>query len=109
MTVSEVYEMLESPGFPVAYDHFEEGETPDLPYLIYCYTGTHDFKADDMVYLRINALEIELYTEQKDPESEQKLEDVLKSYGFICKKSEGYLEAEDMYKVLYETEVIMDE
>ncbi len=105
MTESEVYEMLESTGFPVAYRSFKEGEAPDLPYLVYYYPRTHDFKADDTVYLRVNVLNIELYTGQKDLESERVLEDVLSENGFICEKSEGYLESEEMYEVLYETEV----
>lgn len=108
MTDLEVKNMLEETGFPVSYHHFEEGEVPALPYLIYLYPGTNDFSADGVVYQGINQLDIELYTDKKDVKTEKRVEAVLKKHGFFYKKTEGYIETEKMYEVLYEMEVLIN-
>ena len=35
MTLEELAGMLEKTGFPFAYDHFAEGESPDPPFICY--------------------------------------------------------------------------
>lgn len=108
MTEREVFQMIESIGFPTAYHHFEEGQEPEKPYLVYLYPGTNNFAADGTVYQGINRLDIELYTERKELESEKRVEAVLKEHGFFYEKTETYLESEKMYEVLYEMEVLID-
>lgn len=108
MTDPKVKSMLEEIGFPVSYHHFEEGEAPALPYLIYLYPGSNNFSADGTVYQGINRLDIELYTDKKDYDAERKVEAMLKKHGFFYEKTEIYLESEKMYEVLYETEVLIN-
>ncbi len=108
MTESEVFQMIKSAGFPVAYDHFEEGQEPEKPYAIYRYPGTNNFPADGVVYQDINQLDIELYTEIKDLEAEKTMEAVLKEHGFFYERTESYLSTEKMYEVLYEMEVLIN-
>ena len=67
MTYENVIEMLEEAGLPLAYDHFAEGESPEPPFLIFLFPGTDNVFADDTVYQRIDELNIELYTDKKDP------------------------------------------
>ncbi|QNM06570.1 hypothetical protein [Qiania dongpingensis] len=105
MMEKEVYQMVKEAGYPVAYDHFEEGQSPDPPFIVYRYPETHDFAADGVVYHRINKLDIELYTDKKDLEAEKKVETVLKQHGIFYEKTESYLASEKMYEVLYEMEV----
>nr|DAY91499.1 MAG TPA: tail completion protein [Caudoviricetes sp.] len=109
MKDQEIKQMIESAGFPVTYHHFEVGEEPETPYAIYLYPGTNNFAADGVVYQTISKLDIELYTDHKDFEAEKKLEAVLKEHGFFFEKTEGYLESEEMFEVLYEMEVLIDE
>lgn len=109
MTENEVRAMVEKTGFPTAYHHFAEGQAPGLPFLVYLYPKSNNFSADGIVYQGINKLDIELYTECKDPEAERKVEAVLKEYGFFYEKNETYIESEKMYEVFYETEVLIDE
>ena len=109
MTEQELYQMVKEPGFPTAYHHFEEGQSPDPPFLVYLYPGTNNFSADGTVFQGINQLDIELYTDKKDLEAERKVEAVLKKHGFFYEKTETYLESEKMYEVLYETEVLIHE
>ena len=109
MTEREVFQMVKSIGLPVAYHLFEEGKSPDPPFLVYLYPGTNNFYADGTVYQGVNQLDIELYTDKKDLEAEKRVEAVLKKHGFFCEKTETYLESEKMYEVIYETEVLINE
>lgn len=109
MTEKEVFQMVKEAGFPAAYHHFEEGQSPDPPFLVYLYPGTNNFSADGAVYQGINQLDMELYTEKKDLEAEKKVEAVLKKHGFFYEKNETYLESEKMFEVIYETEVLINE
>lgn len=108
MTEQDVYQMVKSIGLPAAYHHFEEGRSPDPPYLVYLYPRTDHFSADGVVYQEVNQLDVELYTDKKDLESEKRVEALLKEHGFFYEKTETYLASEKMYEVLYETEVIID-
>ena len=109
MTEREVFQMVKSAELPAAYHHFEEGQSPEPPFLIYIYPGTNNFSADGIVYQGINELDLELYTVKKDIEAEKKVEAVLKEHGFFYEKNERYIESEKMYEVLYEMEVLINE
>ena len=50
MTLEELAGMLEETGFPFAYDHFAEGESPDPPFICYLLPGSDNFSADGRVY-----------------------------------------------------------
>jgi len=106
MTYENVIEMLEEAGLPLAYDHFAEGESPEPPFLIFLFPGTDNVFADDMVYQKIDELNIELYTDKKDPETENLIEDILIAHELPYEKSEVWIESEKMYEVLYQTQMI---
>lgn len=105
MSYEEIVTMLQNIGLPFAYHHFAEGESPDPPFLIYLFPGSHNFGADGGVYFKVNTLDIELYTDKKDPESEESIEAILDATGFFYDKTESYIEEEKLYEVLYEMEV----
>ena len=106
MTYENVIEMLEEAGLPLAYDHFDEGESPEPPFLIFLFPGTDNLFADDTVYQKIDELNIELYTDKKDPETENLIEDILIAHELPYEKSEVWIESEKMYEVLYQTQMI---
>lgn len=106
MTYENVIEMLEEAGLPLAYDHFAEGESPEPPFLIFLFPGTDNVFADDTVYQKIDELNIELYTDKKDPETENLIEDILIAHELPYEKSEVWIESEKMYEVLYQTKMI---
>lgn len=108
MTEQEIFEIIKTVGFPVAYHHFEEGQEPKKPYLVYLYPKTNNFSADGIVYQGIFQLHIELYTKEKDVEAERKVEAVLREHGFFYERTEGYITSEKMYEVLYEMEVLIN-
>lgn len=105
MTKANVVVMLGEIGLPFAYDHFAEGEAVNPPFLVYLYPRANNFAADGEAYYKKDRLQIELYTDKKDIESEEKVEAVLDKYGFFYSKSETWISSEKMYEVLYETEV----
>ena len=53
----------------------------------------------------MNLLDIELYTDIKDPDAEALVENVLDAAGIFYDKTESYIEEENLYEVLYEMEV----
>lgn len=105
MSWEEIEEMLEEVGLPMAYHHFEPEGAVDPPFLVWLIQGSNNWGADGSIYCKISQLNIELYTDEKSPELEEKLERILDTRGIFYNKTEGYLEEEQMYEILYEMEV----
>ena len=97
--------MLAETGIPFAYDHFAEGESPETPFICYLLPESDNFSADGRVYFKIDVLHIELYTDEKSPEMEQRLEAVLDAHGFFYDKTEVWIDSEKLYEVLYSFEM----
>lgn len=93
-------EFLEQTGLPVVYHHWEK--PPDLPYLVYLYTDSDNFGADDRVYSKADNYDVELYSDIKDPATEKIVEDLFDEYDIYYEKSEVWIESEKMYEVIYE-------
>lgn len=105
MNHDEVMEMMREMELPFAYDHFAEGESPEPPFAVFLYPSADNFSADGIPYYKKNRLSIELYTDLKDTDLEQKTESVLEKHGLFYGKSEVWIESEHLYEVLYEMEV----
>jgi hypothetical protein len=105
MKYEDIIEMLEELNIPFAYDHFEEGESPDPPFLVFILPQSENFHADDMVYAKFDELVIELYTDAKDPQLEERIESVLAEHELIPERSEVWIDTEKLYEVRYEMTV----
>ena len=57
------------------------------------------------MYFRISEVRVELYTDQKDPDVEAKVEAVLDAAGIFYNKSEVWIQSEKLYEVLYSMEI----
>ena len=97
-------QLMEEIGLPFAYDHFAEGESPDPPFITFLLPGSDNFSADGKVYLKINEVHIELYTDEKNPETEALVEAVLDAHEIFYDKTEVWIESEKLYEVLYSFE-----
>ena len=97
MTHEEVKALVEEMGLPYAYDHFAEGESPDPPFICFLYPKAENFGADNLVYYHFNRLDIEVYTDYKDPDMEATIEEVLTSHELYYEKSEVWIETEKTY------------
>ena len=105
MTYEEIHDMMQEIGLPFAYHHFAEGESPSPPFLLFLSTGANTFGADDLVYYSFKQLDVEVYTDKKDPALEEKVETVLTQHEIYYTKTEVWIESERLYEVLYELEV----
>ena len=105
MTYEQINGMMEEMGLPFAYHHFAEGESPAPPFLLFLSPGENTFSADNYMYFSFKKLNIELYTDRKAPETEKKVEEILKKYQIFYNKSEIWIESEKLYEILYEMEV----
>ena len=102
--MDELISIMEGIGLPYAYDHFAEGESPAPPFLCFLCPSSNNFGADGGVYYKADEVNIELYTDRKDPEAEQQIETVLDAHGVFYDKTEVWIESEQLYEVLYSFE-----
>ena len=105
MTHEEVMQMLDETKIPYAYHHFAEGESPEPPFICFLFPGSDNFSADNIVYAAFENLNIELYTDEKNPELEAGVEAVLTAHELFWQKSEVWIESEKLYEVLYQMTV----
>ena len=103
--MEELLSILGETQIPFAYDHFAEGESPNPPFICYLLPGSNNFAADGKVYYKISQVNIELYTDRKDPAVEQKLEDALDAASIFYNKTEVWIDSEKLYEVLYQFEM----
>ena len=103
--MEELLQIMQEIDIPSAYDHFAEGESPDPPFICYLCPGSDNFGADGKVYYKIDEVSIELYTDEKSPATEQKVEAVLDKHGIFYDKSETWIDSEKLYEVIYEFEI----
>jgi len=110
MTLTELRIALESVNDgafqnKVAYRAFPVGAAPALPFICFQETESNNFLADSKVYHKITDVDIELYTEDKDPSTEEALESMLNSKLLVWSKSEVYIESEDVLQIVYEISI----
>ncbi len=109
MTYEQISNMIAGIGLPYAYDHFEEGEAVDPPFICFMYPGRDDFHADGVNYAKITELRIELYTDNKDFDLEEAVEAALESADIgYSKLGPTYISSERMYVTTYEMSVMLD-
>ena len=94
MTYEQIHDMMQEMDLPFAYHHFAEGESPNPPFLLF-----------NNRYFSSKQLNIELYTDQKQPELEEQVETVLSQHEIYYTKTEVWIASEQLYEVLYEMEV----
>ena len=80
-------------------------QSPRPPFALFLSPGENTFGADNLMYHSFKQLDIELYTDRKSPEAEERLEDVLRQHNIYYTKTESWIESEKLYEVLYEMEV----
>lgn len=106
--MDKLLEIIAEIRIPSAYDHFAEGESPAPPFICYLIPGNDNFAADGKAYFKAEQVHLELYTDKKDPETEQMVEAVLDSHGVFYDRTEVWIESEKLYEVLYYFETEAD-
>ena len=100
MDEATLFAMLKTTGLPVAYHHFESPPTP--PYIVYLFSYSSNFGADNKVHSQADNYQVELYTKTKDPAAEALLEGLFDANDIYWDKTETYIDSEGLYQVLYE-------
>lgn len=99
--MNELTGLIKEMGIPFAYGHFAEGESPSPPFICYLLPGSNNFSADGKVYHRINRVRVELYTDCKDPQTEEKVTAVLDKHGIFYDQTEVWIESERLYESVF--------
>ena len=102
MSKEQSEEILNEVGLPYRYHHFEVEEAVEPPFICWIVPDSQNFAADGKVYFKSNNVNIELYTDFKDFELEENIENILEQKEIFWEKTELYIESEKMYEVLYE-------
>lgn len=108
MTPQEVNSMVESVGIPSAYYQFADDTGQQPPFICFFYGGSNDVNADNINYVRVERLYIELYTDQKDFALEAKVEKTLNDNGIVFAKSQDYIDTERMHVTVYESDIVLE-
>ncbi|ABJ09625.1 aminopeptidase [Bacillus phage 1] len=104
MNLDELNTILKQTGFPVAYSHFGKPQKP--PFITYVVAYSSNFGADDKVYQDIENVQIELYTDKKDLEAEERIKAVLDANSLYYETTETYIPSERLYQKVYEVRLL---
>lgn len=103
MTERELYEQLQTTGLQVAYRAFDESDVPEMPFLVYFFDRSNNFAADGLVHQKIDHYQVQLFTKEKDPDTEALVEAAL---GFTFWQKEEFEEDDEACtRIVYEVEV----
>lgn len=103
MKLHELYEQLDSLGYPVAYGHFKEKQLP--PCIVYKVIDTSTFNADDIVLYERLSVDVDLYTADKDLELENKIKNMLRAHEIAWDYSEVYIAESQAYQCSFAIEI----
>jgi predicted ABC-class ATPase len=107
--MNNLYNLLLSTGYPVAYSNFKSKGLPEPPYIVYFRNNSNNISSDDKVHGKSNVFQIELYTKYKDLEAEKKVEDVLNVLNSEYTTDEDYIDSEEVFQVVYTLKLIEKE
>lgn len=108
MTYKDINKMIKKLKIPFAYYSFPNNIAPEPPYIVFNYPQNDDFGADNINYVSIDVLNLELYTSTKDFNLEKQVEAMLNEYGFFYEKSETYINKENLYQITYVSEFVSE-
>lgn len=101
-TLQELYTQLKTLQLPVQYYMFQEGQAPNLPYIIYYNPSEQHENADNATLHISKDVIIEVYSEFKDLSLEDKLKQLFNKNKLTYTFQETYLKEERMYMLAYQ-------
>jgi len=109
MTLEGLYQSLKEIGYPVFYSHptvNDHNPPPTPPYLTYLFSYSNDIIADNVNYIDVSQMQVELYTKIKDPSAENRVQGKLKDLELPYYKHETFLDSENLFQIIYEIQLI---
>ena len=108
VTFKRINEMIESLDIPYAYYQFPEGTAQPTPFICFYYSNQDGVDADNINYVRVVRLVIELYTDNKRFDLEDKIHNLLTKNEIAYQQYESYIDTEQMLLNTYEMEVYLN-
>lgn len=104
MKLEKIKEILDKTGYHVAYDHFDfdEDDKPNPPFIVYREGSSNNIFADNIIFKKVNTVDVILYTKIKDLNAEKNLEDKIKLLRWNSRTD--YDDKEKLYEKIYELE-----
>lgn len=99
MTLEELYAALNK-VYPTAYSHFNKPVKP--PFICYFVGSMPNIASDYIVHKKRYSVAVELYTNKKDLDAEQRLEAALSEHGITYEPSFTYIKEENLFQARYE-------
>jgi protein-disulfide isomerase-like protein with CxxC motif len=109
MTFQDVADLAAAVGIPSAYYQFNNNTKQAPPFLCFIMAQSDDAYADNSNYQKIERVQFELYTEQKDFALEATVERVLANAGITWSRNEGFLDSEHMHMTTYQFDAVITE
>lgn len=106
LSIQELSAHLKTLGIPVAYSHFQQGEHVKLPFICYLDLGSDNIQADNIAYVKVKQVRVELYFNKKDYELEERLERLFDELGLYYNAYEHWIAYESMFQREYELELV---
>lgn len=104
MTLNQLKNILKKLKLPVAYSYFKRRVSP--PYIVFSVAQTKNYFADNIVVKKMQSVNIELYTEEKNVELEENLEKILNDNELPYEiEGEIFIEEENIYQIIYKITV----
>jgi hypothetical protein len=101
MTLSEIKTKLDLLEVDVVYR--ASREPLSTPFIAFYETSSNLYGADNLNLLKRKGITVELYTDKKDIELEEKFESI---FNFVeLSKNEVYISDENVYQIIYEFEI----
>lgn len=105
MTLEKLVSILAKTSYPIAYKSFPAGEKVKYPNICYEAPEANNFFADGIVYYSSTRITVTLYTKNKNPAAETRLETIFDQNNLPWVKDGYYNDKQKCYEIDYEIEV----
>jgi len=102
--IKEFAKLLGSLELPIAYNHFivtGGSPSPEPPYIVYLEEDSNNFGADNKVWRQVVNYRIEVYSDDKNLDLEEKIEKRLDDNGMFYDSDETYITKDSLYQRMY--------
>lgn len=104
MKIKDLMRAIEAIGYPVAYQQFiatEEEPVPSPPFIIYVEDESDNFGADNKVWAKVIAYEIELYSDYRRFDIEAQIEKILDDNSIFYETRNVPIKSERLHQRVY--------
>ena len=106
MSISDIVKALESVKVPVARDHYESEQ--GYPYIVYAVNPVTAEAADNSAYLHKSAVQVDLYTAERNDYLMMAAEMALDTLGTAYAESSLYVENERCFVTTFTFETLLE-